>query len=86
MDGKDGYKQKGGHRQTDERHECPENDGEAAQDLDQNREPRHQTRCRYADCVQDCGERFRPLAELGKTVLHETKTNNEPEQDGGPTS
>lgn len=43
-------------------------------------------RRRHADCVEDGGEGFRSLGQLGEAVLHEAIPNNQPERNGSPVS
>jgi len=78
MDGEDCYEEKHGHRQTNKGEESSEQDGKAADELGQDGKPCHEVRRRDAQRMQDGGEVFGPLGQLGEPVLHKTITNNQP--------
>jgi len=85
MDSEDCHQEKRSQRQADEWEKGSEQDGQATDELGQNAKPRHQMRRGHAEGVQDPGEGFRPLGQLGEGVLHETIANNQSEWDWSPT-
>ena len=57
---------------------------QAAKYFNQYRGPRHEVWCRHADRMQDGAEGFRTPAQLGKTMRHETISNDQAQRDGSP--
>src|SRR5262249_25878879 len=53
--------------------------------LNQDREPSHEMRCGYANCLQNRRERIEAPGQLGEAMLHEAVADNQTQRDRGPT-
>src|SRR6266404_9036813 len=72
MDSQHRYHENRSHRQTYKWDESSEQDGETADEFGQNGEPCHEMRRGHTHGMQDGGEVFGPLGQLGEAMRHET--------------
>ena len=65
------------HGQCEEGNQTTYEYGEAAEDLDENGEPRQQVRGRNREAMQGCSEEIWAAVQLGEPVLDEAETDDE---------
>src|SRR4029077_3153500 len=58
--------------------------GQAAEYLNQDREPSHEMRCGHVKCLQNCRERIQAPRQLGEAMLHEAVADDQTQWDRGP--
>src|SRR5262249_3023826 len=73
------------HRYAGKCHECTHEDRQPPKQFGQYADPCHEMRRRGSQRVQNCRERVRAAGQLGKTVLHESETDDQAERNWRPS-